>query len=52
MIYRYTSTLDMIALLEEVQKTTRDNDYKINKLMLMLIKDAPNFKGLWPIVEP
>lgn len=50
MTYRYTSTLDTITLLEEVQKIIRNNDYKINKLML--IKDAPNFKGLQPIVEP
>ena len=40
----------MITLLEEVQKIIRDNDYKINKLMLT--KDTPNFKGLWSIVEP
>ena len=50
MTCRYTSTLDIITLLEDVKTVVRDNDHKINKLMLSA--DNPNFKGLWAIVEP
>ncbi|GEM_PF-4037421 len=37
-------------LLEDVKTVVRDNDHKINKLMLS--SDNPNFKGLWAIIEP
>ncbi|WP_249314804.1 hypothetical protein [Pseudoalteromonas sp. S1727] len=50
MTSRYTSTLDIITLLEEIIMVIRDNDHKINKLMLSA--DNPNFKGLWATVEP
>ena len=50
MTCRYTSTLDIITLLEDVKTVVRDNDHKINKLMLSA--DNPNFKGFWAIVEP